>query len=140
VAGSGTLTFDPGETSQTVTVAVVGETLDEPDETFFVNLSSPVNAEIVDGQGVGTIVNDEPLPPPGADHDVGVAGGGLHTKGHIDESRISLGPFDVKIKVKNFGAASEDIFYAVSSSEPGTSLSPACSGVISTSRRTRPSS
>ena len=130
VAESGTLTFDPGETSQTVTVAVVGETLDEPDETFFVNLSLPVNAVIVDGRGIGTILNDELLPPPGADHDVGVAGGGFRTKGHIDETRISLGPFDVKIKVKNFGTASEDIFYSVSSSEEGTVFSPACSGVV----------
>src|SRR5205085_8676361 len=32
----------------------------EPNETFFVNLSSPINATIADGQGVGTIMDDEP--------------------------------------------------------------------------------
>jgi Calx-beta domain/FG-GAP-like repeat len=59
-AASGTLTFAPGETSKTVTVLVNGDRLVEPNETFFVNLSSPTNATIADGQGVGTIVDDEP--------------------------------------------------------------------------------
>jgi hypothetical protein len=57
---SGTLTFAPGETSKTVTVPVIGDRLAEPNETFFINLSSPTNATIADGQGVGTIVDDEP--------------------------------------------------------------------------------
>ena len=39
---------------------VNGDRLAEPNETFFVNLSSPTNATIADGQGVGTIVDDEP--------------------------------------------------------------------------------
>ncbi len=56
----GTLTFAPGETSKTITVPVNGDRLAEPNETFFVNLSSPTNATIADGQGVGTIVDDEP--------------------------------------------------------------------------------
>ena len=39
---------------------VIGDTLDEADETFFVNLIEPVaNATIADGQGVGTIVDDD---------------------------------------------------------------------------------
>jgi hypothetical protein len=59
-AASGTLTFAPGQTSKTITVRVDGDRLPEPNETFFVNLSSPTNATIADGQGVGTIVDDEP--------------------------------------------------------------------------------
>lgn len=59
---SGTLTFNPGETSKTVTVAVTGNTLFEPNKTFFVNLSNPTNAIIADGQGVGTIINDDLAP------------------------------------------------------------------------------
>ena len=39
---------------------VNGDRLGEPNETFFVNLSSPTNATIADGQGVGTILDDEP--------------------------------------------------------------------------------
>ncbi len=57
--GLTTLTFSPGETSKTVTVLVKGETLKEPHETLFVNLSSPVNATIADNQGQGTILNDD---------------------------------------------------------------------------------
>jgi len=56
---NGALTFPPGQISKTVTVAVKGELLVEPNETFFVNLSAPSGAEIADGQGLGTILNDD---------------------------------------------------------------------------------
>ena len=56
---SGTLTFNPGETSKTITVRVKGDTVVEANETFFVNLSNPTNATIADGQGVGTILNND---------------------------------------------------------------------------------
>src|SRR5262249_31561030 len=59
-AASGTLTFAPGETRKTVTRLVKGDRLGEPNEAFVVNLSSPANATVGDGQGVGTIVDDEP--------------------------------------------------------------------------------
>jgi hypothetical protein len=59
-ATSGALTFAPGQTSKTITVLVNGDRLPEPNETFVVNLSSPTNAVISDGQGIGTIVDDEP--------------------------------------------------------------------------------
>ena len=54
-----TLSFAPGETSQTVTVLVSGDLLDEANETFIVNLSGPTNATIADGQGIGTITDDD---------------------------------------------------------------------------------
>jgi len=57
---SGTLTIPAGQTTGTITVLVNGDQLAESNETFFVNLSSPTNATIADGQGVGTIVDDEP--------------------------------------------------------------------------------
>jgi hypothetical protein len=64
-ARSGTLIFLAGETSKTVSVALVNDALAEPDETFTVTLSSVVNASLADGQGVGTIVDDDaPAPPP----------------------------------------------------------------------------
>jgi hypothetical protein len=63
-AGSGTLTFAPGETSKTITILVNGDTLVEGDEVFAVNLSNAVGATIHDGQGAGTIVNDDVAPPP----------------------------------------------------------------------------
>src|SRR5262249_43581762 len=59
-SGSGTLTFAPGETAKTITILVNSDRLFEPTETFFVNLSAPTNASIAAGQGVGTIVDDDP--------------------------------------------------------------------------------
>jgi hypothetical protein len=55
-----TLTFNPGETTKTVTVPIVGDTIGEPDENFFVNLSNPVNATLNDTQGLGTILDSQP--------------------------------------------------------------------------------
>src|SRR5207302_317230 len=40
-AASGTLTFNPGETSKTITVLVNGDAAFDPAETFFVSLSNP---------------------------------------------------------------------------------------------------
>jgi len=58
-ATSGTLTFLADETTKTVTVSVNGDTLDEGNETFSVNLSAATGgATISDAQGVGTIQND----------------------------------------------------------------------------------
>jgi hypothetical protein len=54
-----TLTFLPGETTKTVTVQVLRELVVEPNETFFVNLSEPLNATLTDTQGIGTILNDD---------------------------------------------------------------------------------
>ena len=61
VAGSLRLDFEPGRTSQTITVFVKGDTVVEGPETFFLNLSSPVNATIADGQGIATIFDDDSL-------------------------------------------------------------------------------
>ncbi len=59
---SGSLTFAPGETTKTITVPVLGDTLDEPDETFVVNLSGATNASIADAQGLGTILDNDAVP------------------------------------------------------------------------------
>ena len=60
---SGSLTFLPGgATSQQITVAVNGDTLDEANETFNVNLSNAVIATISDSQGSGTITDDDAAP------------------------------------------------------------------------------
>jgi hypothetical protein len=58
-AAAGTLTFAPGETSKTIAIAVKGDNQVEAGETFFVNLSGAVNADIDDAQGLGTILNDD---------------------------------------------------------------------------------
>ena len=65
VSTSGMLTFTPGVTSQPISVTVNGDATNESSETFFVDLSLASNAAILDGQGIGTITNDDGglLPP-----------------------------------------------------------------------------
>lgn len=58
-ANSGLLTFNPGQLSKTITIQVQGNTTPEPTENFFVNLNNAVNAWLADGQGIGTIMNDD---------------------------------------------------------------------------------
>jgi hypothetical protein len=59
VLPSGTLTFAAGETTKTITVQVVGDTLFGPDETFAVTLSNPTNAAIANASASGVIRNDD---------------------------------------------------------------------------------
>jgi hypothetical protein len=60
-AAAGTVTFAPGQTSGTITVAVNGDRLAKPDKAFYINLSSPNSyAAISKGVGVGTIIDDKP--------------------------------------------------------------------------------
>ena len=61
---TGTLTFLPGETSKTVKVAVIGDTVVEGDETLTLKLSSPVGATLKADTGTGTITNDDAATPP----------------------------------------------------------------------------
>ncbi len=64
-AASGTLNFAFGEVLQTVTVEVLGDGEVESDETFFVDLSNAIGAVIADGEGVGTIGDDDTPSQPG---------------------------------------------------------------------------
>ena len=55
-----TLAFDPGVTALPVNVTVSGDTQQEGDETFLVNLANAsAGATIADDQGVGTIQGDD---------------------------------------------------------------------------------
>ena len=56
---SGTLTFAPGDTTETIAVATTGDLLDEDDETFTIALSAPGNATIADDLALGTITDDD---------------------------------------------------------------------------------
>ena len=60
-------TIPAGSTATAIPLSVIGDTEDEPNRTFYVNLSSPVNATIADGQGQVTIMDDdeEPFVAPG---------------------------------------------------------------------------
>jgi uncharacterized delta-60 repeat protein len=87
LAGSGTVTFEPGEQLKSILISINGDTLSELNESFFVNLSNPINAEISEGQALVFIMDDDeanadtdgdgvpdaddacPLEPPSADLD-----------------------------------------------------------------------
>jgi hypothetical protein len=64
VSTSGQLTFNRNNLSRPIAVQVCGDTVVEPNETFFVNLSNPTGGAIITkGQGLGTIVNDDVVRP-----------------------------------------------------------------------------
>lgn len=62
IATSGTLNFAAGLATNFINVPVLGDTLAEGPEAFFVNLSSSVNAALADRQGTGTILDDDSPP------------------------------------------------------------------------------
>jgi hypothetical protein len=62
-AQSGTLSFVPGgATVQTITVNVIGDALDEPDETLILELTGASGAGLGDASGTGTIIDDDASP------------------------------------------------------------------------------
>ena len=61
-AASGTLTFAPGTLTQTVTVPIVDDNIDEADETFTVGLANATGAAIGDDSGTGTITDNDGTP------------------------------------------------------------------------------
>lgn len=60
VATSGTLIFAPGQTSQSISVAVLGDRRGESDESLRLSLATASSPAFVTGGGQVTIVDDEP--------------------------------------------------------------------------------
>lgn len=59
LAQSGTVVFPPHTKKAFIYVSIMGDKIIEPDETFSVILSDPVNTEISDGIASATILNDD---------------------------------------------------------------------------------
>ena len=59
IATNGILVFPAGTQSAVINVAVLGDTIGESTETFFLNVSNPTNCVILDSSGQGTILNDD---------------------------------------------------------------------------------
>jgi len=59
---SGTMTFAPGVTTQSLPIVINGNTVPGPNEDFFVNLSAPANAAVLTTQTRCTILNSAGLP------------------------------------------------------------------------------
>jgi hypothetical protein len=63
-SANGTLSFDPGVTSQTFAVSIVDDGADEEDETIALTLSGPTHAVLgVPSQAVLAIIDDDTTPP-----------------------------------------------------------------------------
>ena len=58
-ATSGALTFAPGEVEKPVVVLVNGDTVDEAQETFFLDIANVQNAIVNSSRGTGFIVDDD---------------------------------------------------------------------------------
>ncbi|MEI8114072.1 MAG: Ig-like domain-containing protein, partial [Bacteroidia bacterium] len=66
LSANGTITFNPGETSKTISVTINADKKTELDEVFTVELSNPTingrNITVINSIGVGTILNDDHSP------------------------------------------------------------------------------
>jgi hypothetical protein len=81
---SGTLTFAAGTTVQLVTVSLINDTIDEPNETFSLVLKNPTAASISAAAAIGTIIDDDGEPT------VSVSGGSA-SEGQGVVFNVSLG-------------------------------------------------
>jgi hypothetical protein len=122
VASSGSVHFNAGETSKTISVTVNGDTKVEANETFNVLLSNPTNgATIKDGTGVGTIVNDDSAPAPVAGNvsigDVSITEGANGTKvaNFVVTRSEGTAAFDVAFKTQDGTATTVDKDYVANS-------------------------
>jgi Calx-beta domain-containing protein len=62
LARTGTVKFAGKKLTRTVAVTVISDAIDEPDETFFVELTGAKGAVISDGEGMATINDNDPAP------------------------------------------------------------------------------
>ena len=88
-ATSGSLTFNPGETVQYITVPVTDDFIAEGSETLDMVLSNPTNATIGDGTGLG-VISDEPTAGPEDTIDVSLSGDTAVTEGGTATYTITL--------------------------------------------------
>ena len=163
VSASGTGTIPSGGTTGTTTISVTikGDTLFEGNETFFVNLSSPVNAIIADAQGIGTITNDDvaisittltlPNPSTGVAYSQAVAasGGGapysfavtagtlpagilLAPGGSLSGTTNQVGTFSISITVTDVNGQTASRSYTLTVAAPTLTLTPPAGALTAT--------
>ena len=91
-ATSGTLTFAPGETEKTVSVAITDDTVEDSGETFRLVLSDPSGATLADSDAVGTILNTETSvsEPGGEDLPTDVSTAGVVAVGGSAKGKIGV--------------------------------------------------
>jgi hypothetical protein len=104
LAASGTLTFAPGVLSQTIPITLVGDTVGEATEQFFVNLSSAIEGLIEKPRMTITLSNDDLSTASfatAADFLGGVAGAGAAVL-QTEDGEVTLAP---QLGAEFFGAA-----------------------------------
>ena len=97
-------TIPAGSTSYTFSVTVNGDTTPEPDETFFVNVTNVTGANVADGQGTGTIQNDDdvcalpftPIP------DIQGSGSSAAITGNVTTQGVVVGDFEGSTGLQGF--------------------------------------
>ncbi len=104
---SGRLTFTPGVRSQIIRIPIVGNTIVEADESFFIRLSNPSsNATINRNQGVINILNDDNPTVPST-----ISGNNITVIEGNSETRIAI--FNL-IRTGNIGSTSVISFVTAS--------------------------
>jgi hypothetical protein len=96
-----------------VTVQVNGDSTDEDDQGFFVNLSAASGALVTDGQGFGAIMDDDAAPTMSITRKVS----GLEGRKSNGRFDVSTTPFDFNVTLS---AASEKYVSAFFSTANGT--------------------
>ncbi|HEV2798884.1 MAG TPA: Calx-beta domain-containing protein [Pyrinomonadaceae bacterium] len=134
---AGSLTFNPGETSKTVSVNVSGDTSVETDETFTLKLMNPVGATTGAG-GTGTITNDDPgtqFNVSGSVNDPSTGGvSGVTITLHLDQAGTTLTTqTDANGNYMFINLPLGQNRVIVTPLKTGLSFSPTSSGIVSTS-------
>lgn len=123
-SSSGTVTFSPGQTSKTISVAVIGDRVGETDEMFSVLLTNAANAFLPDGTGTGTIVDDEPFVS--IVGEVTAAEGNSGTTPFVFTVTLSA-PYDAPVTVDYFTSDLTEewiYYYGYTSATAGTDYQP----------------
>ncbi|MDW3194093.1 MAG: Calx-beta domain-containing protein [Cytophagales bacterium] len=102
-----TLTFNPSETSQDVTVAVNGDTRDEDAESFFLDGTNPTNASFADNQGEATITDDDDAPT-------------VAFASTADDGAESVNSADAVVQVSTASSKTITVDYAVTGTATGS--------------------
>jgi hypothetical protein len=141
---SGTLTFNPGDTEKTITVSVIGDTVDEVNETFQVDLSGESNVTITDNQAIGTINDDDPAPTATISNATATEGdsGTVTAVFTVTLSHASQKTITINYSSANGSATAGEDYVAISPTvltfNPGVSLSQTISVTVQGDEETEP--
>jgi predicted extracellular nuclease len=118
-------TITSGNSTYTFDVTVNGDTTVEPSETFFVNVTNVSGATVADGQGLGTIANDDIVLTPihtiqGASHISPFNGSMVTTTGIVTAKRTN--GFYIQDPVPDSDDATSEGIFIFTSSAPTVSV------------------